>query len=110
MGYADPFNRGTYPWGRRGCRSAGVYPADGGAAKRQYGTGNRHIGSRWLAPPGMVAWRREDENGSFIICVNAGEGALPLPDAAKGGETVFTVGRAEERRLEGQSAVIRRIK
>lgn len=59
---------------------------------------------------GMAAWRRKDENGSFVICVNPGDTPLPLPDAAKYGETVFTVGRAEERRLEGQSAVIRRIR
>ena len=39
-----------------------------------------------------------------------GEGPLPLPDAAKYGETVFIIGQAGERRLEGQSAVIRRIR
>ena len=59
---------------------------------------------------GMAAWRRRDETGEFIICVNPGEGPLPLPDAAKYGETVFTIGQAGERRLEGQSAVIRRIR
>ena len=57
-----------------------------------------------------AAWRRRDETGEFIICVNPGEGPLPLPDAAKYGETVFTIGQAGERRLEGQSAVIRRIR
>ena len=109
VGYADPFNRGTYPWGRE---DAGLRECIRQMAALR--SGNTALATGTLEPmacaAGMVAWRREDENGSFIICVNAGEGALPLPDAAKGGETVFAVGRAEERRLEGQSAVIRRIK
>ena len=108
-GYADPFNRGTYPWGRE---DTGLRECIRQMAALR--NGNTALATGTLEPmacaAGMVAWRREDENGSFIICVNAGEGALPLPDAAKGGETVFTVGRAEERRLDGQSAVIRRIK
>ena len=109
VGYADPFNRGTYPWGRE---DTGLRECIRQMAALR--NGNTALATGTLEPmacaAGMAAWRREDENGSFVICVNAGEGALPLPDAAKGGETVFTVGRAEERRLEGQSAVIRRIK
>lgn len=109
VGYADPFNRGTYPWGREdtGLREC---------IRQMAGLRNGHsaLSTGGLEPlacaAGMAAWRREDENGSFVICVNPGDSPLPLPDAAKYGETVFTVGRAEERRLEGQSAVIRRIR
>ena len=109
VGYADPFNRGTYPWGREdtGLREC---------IRQMAGLRNGHsaLSTGGLEPlacaAGMAAWRRKDENGSFVICVNPGDTPLPLPDAAKYGETVFTVGRAEERRLEGQSAVIRRIR
>ena len=48
--------------------------------------------------------------GLMLIGLAGCNKAAKDADAAKGGETVFTVGRAEERRLEGQSAVIRRIK
>ena len=109
VGYADPFNRGTDPWGREdtGLREC---------IRQMAGLRNGHsaLSTGGLEPlacaAGMAAWRREDENGSFVICVNPGDSPLPLPDAAKYGETVFTVGRAEERRLEGESAVIRRIR
>ena len=109
VGYADPFNRGTYPWGREdtGLREC---------IRQMAGLRNGHsaLSTGGLEPlacaAGMAAWRREDESGSFVICVNPGDSPLPLPDAAKHGETVFTVGRAEERRLEGESAVIRRIR
>ena len=42
-----------------------------------------------------------------MICVNPGDQPVTLPDAARG-ETLFTVGKLWERRLEGQSAVILR--
>ena len=109
MGYADPFNRGTYPWGRE---DTGLRECIRQMAALR--NGNSALSAGELEPlvcaAGMAAWRRRDETGEFIICVNPGEGPLPLPDAAKYGETVFTIGRAEERRLEGQSAVIRRIR
>ena len=109
VGYADPFNRGTYPWGRE---DTGLRECIRQMAALR--NGNSALSAGELEPlvcaAGMAAWRRRDETGEFIICVNPGEGPLPLPDAAKYGETVFTVGRAEERRLEGQSAVIRRIR
>ena len=109
VGYADPFNRGTYPWGRE---DTGLRECIRQMAALR--NGNSALSAGELEPlvcaAGMAAWRRRDETGEFIICVNPGEGPLPLPDAAKYGETVFTIGQAGERRLEGQSAVIRRIR
>ena len=74
--------------------------------------GNSALATGALEPlacaAGMAAWRRRDETGEFVVCINPGEGSLPLPDAARG-ETVFTIGQAGERRLEGQSAVVRKI-
>ena len=123
VGYADPFNRGTYPWGREdtGLRDAAVSCVGEIQRLREcirqmaaLRNGNSALSAGELEPlvcaAGMAAWRRRDETGEFIICVNPGEGPLPLPDAAKYGETVFTIGQAGERRLEGQSAVIRRIR
>lgn len=109
QGFEDPLNRGTYPWGREdtGLRECIRQMA---ALRNE----NSALSAGELEPlvcaAGMAAWRRRDETGEFIICVNPGEGPLPLPDAAKYGETVFTIGQAGERRLEGQSAVIRRIR
>ena len=62
---------------------------------------------------GLAAFaaREYRRNRSFgCTCYHLTVGPLPLPDAAKHGETVFTIGQAGERRLEGQSAVIRRIR
>ena len=109
VGYADPFNRGPYPWGRE---DTGLRECIRQMAALR--NGNSALSAGELEPlvcaAGMAAWRRRDETGEFIICVNPGEWPLPLPDAAQYGETVFNIGQAGERRLEGQSAVIRRIR
>lgn len=78
VGYADPFNRGTYPWGRE---DTGLRECIRQMAALR--NGNSALSAGELEPlvcaAGMAAWRRRDETGEFIICVNPGEGPLPLP-------------------------------
>ena len=106
VGYADPFNRGTYPWGREdtGLRECirqmallrGSHPSLSGGEIEPI-----------ACAAGLAAWRRYREEEETVICVNPGDQPVTLPDAARG-ETLFTVGKLWERRLEGQSAVILR--
>ena len=106
VGYADPFNRGTYPWGREdtGLRECirqmallrGSHPSLSGGEIEPI-----------ACAAGLAAWRRYSEEEETVICVNPGDQPATLPDAARG-ETLFTVGKLWERRLEGQSAVILR--
>ena len=106
VGYADPFNRGTYPWGREdtGLRECirqmallrGSHPSLSGGEIEPI-----------ACAAGLAAWRRYSEEEETVICVNPGDQPVTLPDAARG-ETLFTVGKLWERRLEGQSAVILR--
>ena len=106
VGYADPFNRGTYPWGREdtGLRECirqmallrGSHPSLSGGEIEPI-----------ACAAGLAAWRRYREEEETVICVNPGDQPATLPDAARG-ETLFTVGKLWERRLEGQSAVILR--
>lgn len=98
--YADPFNRGTYPWGRE---DTGLRECIRQMAALR--NGNSALSAGELEPlvcaAGMAAWRRRDETGEFIICVNPGEGPLPLPMPPSTAKRYSPSGRQGERRAGG---------
>lgn len=107
VGYADPFNRGTYPWGkedtglreciRQLCRMRREHPAlrEGEVIPIKFGKN-------------CAAWRRALPEETISFCVNPGDEPLPLPEGIPG-ELLYVIGHVREGCLGGQSAAIYRI-
>lgn len=104
VGYADPFNRGTYPWGREdtGLRDC-----------------IRLIGALRLEHPAlrsgeviplcfegdMAAFLRVCPEETLAVCINRGCRALTLPEEARG-EAILGIGHWDDRMIAGESAVV----
>ena len=81
-GAADPFNRGTYPWGQEDKDLLAWYSALGRLRKERPSLRRGSI--RWLAAQGpLLAYVREVPEEATFLMVNAGdeERVLSLPEA-----------------------------
>ena len=76
-GWEDPFNRGTYPWGREDAAIRDYFALLGGLRKRR--TSLRRGGIRWLVAQGrLVAYIRESAGERSVTVLNAGEASQTL--------------------------------
>lgn len=111
-GYADPFNRGTYPWGREDAglldclRLLGLLHRDDRALRRgEY----RPL----AAEQDMIAYLRIAEGERVLVCVNRGESACRIPfDSAeldRAQRLLVIGGMPGSDTLEGLSAAVLRL-
>ena len=76
-GWEDPFNRGTYPWGREDTVIRDYFALLGGLRKRR--TSLRRGGIRWLEAQGrLVAFIRESAGERSVTVLNAGDAEQPF--------------------------------
>lgn len=90
QGYADPFNRGCYPWGDEDAEILRFYRAmgkikiynsclDGGDYRTVFCKGSR------------FSYLRENQNGALYVCLdpNGAADSIPLPDGWETAETLL---------------------
>ena len=71
-GWEDPFNRGTYPWGREDTSIRDYFALLGGLRKQR--TSLRRGGIRWLEAQGrLAAYIRESAGERSVTVLNAGD-------------------------------------
>ena len=71
-GWEDPFNRGTYPWGREDTAIRDYFALLGGLRKQR--TSLRRGGIRWLEAQGrLAAYIRESAGERSVTVLNAGD-------------------------------------
>ena len=71
-GWEDPFNRGTYPWGREDTAIRDYFALLGGRRKQR--TSLRRGGIRWLEAQGrLAAYIRESAGERSVTVLNAGD-------------------------------------
>ena len=71
-GWEDPFNRGTYPWGREDTAIRDYFARLGGLRKQR--TSLRRGGIRWLEAQGrLTAYIRETAGERSVTVLNAGD-------------------------------------
>ena len=73
-GWEDPFNRGTYPWGREDVAIRDLFKLLGGLRKQRPSLRRGTI--RWLAAQGrLAAFSRESAGERSVTVLNAGDAA-----------------------------------
>ena len=71
-GWEDPFNRGTYPWGREDTAIRDYFALLGGLRKQR--TSLRRGGIRWMEAQGrLAAYIRESAGERSVTVLNAGD-------------------------------------
>lgn len=106
-GYADPFNRGTYPWGRE---DAGLRDCLRLMGKLRCAHPALRAGSyrTVFADGDLIAFLREDEGERVMLAVNRGGADRTLPGGGVDltrAERLLTVGGLEGLTLRARSAV-----
>lgn len=109
VGYADPFNRGTYPWGNEDMGVVDFFCLLGTLRK-----GSRVLREGSLVPvefnDNCCTYLRVLEHQRILVSVNRGTDSAWVPfdsDALEEGEVLLTVGGMNGRHiLNGHSAVI----
>ena len=76
-GWEDPFNRGTYPWGREDTAIRDYFALLGGLRKQRASL--RRGGIRWLEAQGrLLAFSRESAGERSVTVLNAGDTDVTL--------------------------------
>ncbi len=90
-GWEDPFNRGTYPYGREDQDLRDWFAALG--RLRQDHSALRRGGLEWVwTRGGLLAFARETAEERLLIAVNAGDVPLSLPLGQPAEEAAFLLG------------------